>query len=351
VAFAVEDFRDLLQLLRDHPEWKAELRRELLGEELLQLPELVRQNTAAIAGLRDSVGELRASVDELRAAQLATEARLAEFIEATNRRFERLEAEVTGLREDMTLVKSDVAVLKEDMTLVKSDVAVLKEDMAVVKSDAAVLKEDVGTLKEDSESLKATTARLESGQVELRRDVDDVKATTVRLESGQVELRRDVDDVKATTARLESGVNELRRDVDVLKVDVGDLKGTSLEAWWQAHPHLLVRGLRRPAVVPFAELDDLIAERKLPPAEEDSLRRLYLVVRGRVPGDGSAERYFAVEVSAVVDTYDVERASERAAILRKLGLDARALVAGNTILPEAEAEARDRDVGVALRER
>ena len=33
MAFTVNDAADLLRLLREHPEWKAEVRREILGEE------------------------------------------------------------------------------------------------------------------------------------------------------------------------------------------------------------------------------------------------------------------------------------------------------------------------------
>jgi hypothetical protein len=42
MAFTVEEFRDLLRLLEERPEWRAELRRAVLTEELLTLPELVR---------------------------------------------------------------------------------------------------------------------------------------------------------------------------------------------------------------------------------------------------------------------------------------------------------------------
>ncbi|RMF83078.1 MAG: hypothetical protein D6736_22150 [Nitrospinota bacterium] len=38
MPFTVEDFRDLLRLLEQHPEWRSELRRWVLSEELLSLP-------------------------------------------------------------------------------------------------------------------------------------------------------------------------------------------------------------------------------------------------------------------------------------------------------------------------
>jgi hypothetical protein len=38
MAFTVEDFPDLLRVLAEHPEWRAELRRHVLSEELVALP-------------------------------------------------------------------------------------------------------------------------------------------------------------------------------------------------------------------------------------------------------------------------------------------------------------------------
>jgi len=43
MAFTVSEFRDLLQLLEQHPTWRAELRRWVLTEELLALPQTVRE--------------------------------------------------------------------------------------------------------------------------------------------------------------------------------------------------------------------------------------------------------------------------------------------------------------------
>ncbi|HEX6030153.1 MAG TPA: hypothetical protein VFY90_01900, partial [Tepidiformaceae bacterium] len=58
MAFTVRDYQDLIRLLREHPEWRAELRREILDEEFLQLPELVRQNSSDIQRLTENVDQL-----------------------------------------------------------------------------------------------------------------------------------------------------------------------------------------------------------------------------------------------------------------------------------------------------
>ena len=39
MAFTIEDFEDLRRLLAEHPEWRAELRPLILGDEFLQVPE------------------------------------------------------------------------------------------------------------------------------------------------------------------------------------------------------------------------------------------------------------------------------------------------------------------------
>jgi len=41
MPFTVEEFRDLVRILEEKPEWRAELRRLVLTEELLSLPEQV----------------------------------------------------------------------------------------------------------------------------------------------------------------------------------------------------------------------------------------------------------------------------------------------------------------------
>ena len=45
MSFTVEEFRDLVSVLKERPEWREELRRLVLTDELLSLPE-------EIAGLR-----------------------------------------------------------------------------------------------------------------------------------------------------------------------------------------------------------------------------------------------------------------------------------------------------------
>ena len=117
----VNDFVDILRIIREQPEWGEALRSALLSKEVLELPQ-----------------------------------RLAEFSEAANRRFDRLEGDVAELKEDVSVLKTDVAVLKEDVSVLKTDVAELKEDVSVLKTDVAELKGDVSQLRGDVGNIKGT---------------------------------------------------------------------------------------------------------------------------------------------------------------------------------------------------
>jgi cell division protein FtsB len=122
MAFTVNDFRDLLEIIRTMPEWKEALRRELLGEEILSLPALIRD--------------------------------LLKVIEEMNKRLYRVEQDVEVLKADVEVLKADVGVLKADVGVLKADVEVLKADVGVLKADVEVLKADVEVLKTDVATLK-----------------------------------------------------------------------------------------------------------------------------------------------------------------------------------------------------
>ncbi len=108
----IETFEDILQALRERPEWLEELRRLILAEELLVLPQK---------------------------------------FEAFRIGFERFKKEeFLPLREQVDRIEKDVAVLKQDVAILKQDVAVLKKDVALLKEEVAILKIDVADLKGDN---------------------------------------------------------------------------------------------------------------------------------------------------------------------------------------------------------
>jgi hypothetical protein len=78
MAFSVDEFREWIHALYDHPEWREEFRRVALTDEILELPGIVRD-------LADSHRELAESVRELSAAQQRTEQHVEELAEAQQR--------------------------------------------------------------------------------------------------------------------------------------------------------------------------------------------------------------------------------------------------------------------------
>ena len=97
MAFTVRDFHDLVELLQQQPDWRAELRRLVLSEELLTLPQLVRGLTESQQRLEQRVAELAEAqrrteqrVAELHEAQIKTEQRIAELVEAQTKTEQRL---------------------------------------------------------------------------------------------------------------------------------------------------------------------------------------------------------------------------------------------------------------------
>jgi hypothetical protein len=136
MPFRVEDFHDLIRLLETQPEWRAELRRLLLTDALLALPE--------------QFAELRADTDqrfqELIAAQQRTESQLA-----------ALTQRVTSLADAQQRTESQIASLVDAQQRTESQLARLAEAHQDLETQVAALTgivhtliDDVGELKGDS---------------------------------------------------------------------------------------------------------------------------------------------------------------------------------------------------------
>ncbi len=93
MPFTIEDLPELLRLLDQHPEWRAELRRHVLTDELLELPALTRQLAEAQARTAEQLTTLTARVDALAEAQ----ARTAEALTELATRVDSLADRVGGL--------------------------------------------------------------------------------------------------------------------------------------------------------------------------------------------------------------------------------------------------------------
>ena len=100
MSFTVEDFHDLIELLAQHPEWRAELRRHVLSDELLELPALVRQ-------LIDAQIRTDLEIAGLVAAHRLAEARMKSFearLEQVGTQVERVSTQVERMGNQMELM-------------------------------------------------------------------------------------------------------------------------------------------------------------------------------------------------------------------------------------------------------
>jgi hypothetical protein len=240
----IENVQEFTLLVARHPEWQAELRRLVLTEQLLALPDTVR---------------------ELAEAQSRTEQRLEALAEAQ----QRTEAGLARLE---------------------------------------------GTVAELVAWQQRTEQRLEALVEAQQRTEQRLEALVEALLRTQVELA----DVAAGQNRL---VNQVAR-----------LNGRELERTYRERARSLFGKWLRP--VRLADPDDLrdILEQHLLEIEVDSVANLDLLVRGNARIlEERPEVWLAVEVSMVVDWNDVERALQRAQLLRRAGCPAVAVVAGESL--------------------
>lgn len=236
MAFGEEDLDQFLGQLRAHPEWRDAVRAQVLGQELLSLPQVVRELAEAQRRTEARVEQLAARVEELAEAQRRTEARVEELAEAQRR-------------------------------------------------------------------TQATVERLVMAQQETEHALREFAASTLTR-------------------------------FDALTGELGLLKGWQYELRFPAQAHVtdLVRRPRRVYPLDLDEVADARESGAL--AEEDvvQLRALDFLFWGRRGrGADAPGAYVALEVSHVVDREDVERARDRARILRRLGLDTIPACGGRTV--------------------
>ncbi len=103
-SYQIRNFYDLLQALREHPEWLEELRTLILTADLIELPK--------------------------------------KFDRFVKERFEPLEEKVAKIQEDVEVVKQTTAQTEKRVEVLEKDVAWLKKEVKSLKVDVAFLKGD-----------------------------------------------------------------------------------------------------------------------------------------------------------------------------------------------------------------
>jgi archaellum component FlaC len=295
MPFSVSDFDEFLRLLDEHPEWREQLRRRLLAEEFLRLP---------------------AQTQEVLESQRRLEAAVAALAEAQQRFEERLslvEARLDRVEERLSRVEEWIAKAEERLSRVEEWIAKAEERLSRVEEWIAKAEERLSRLEAAVAALAEAQQRFEE-----------------RL------------------SRVETRLDRVEERLSRVETRVGDLVGDNLERRYRERAGAYFgRILRRPTPVDLNDLRELLEPRLPAPAVDDVLLA-DLILRGRLATDGTEETYLLLEVSAIVDERDVDRAVRRASLLRRAGLPTLAIVAGEDATAGAREAVTEQRVALLL---
>ncbi len=319
MAFTVSDVRELLTLLREHPEWRAEVRREILGDELLTLPDLIRQNGEDIRELWAIVRQNGEDIRELQA-----------IVRQNSEDIRELQAVVRQNSEDIRQNSADIRDLQ----------AIVRQNSEDIRQNSAAIRDLQAIVRQNSEDIRQNSQDMRELQGIVRQNSADIQQHSA-------EIRDLVEAIRANTAE----VAVLTRRVGRMAGTLGSAAGQLAELrWTNAFSGRFGRRLRKARLLTPRDLELFEAADDagdLTEVEALAVRGLDLIVEG-IEGRGPDARpaLLAVEVSTTIEENDVERAALRAAVLRRVGYNAYAAVAGGRITPETDAIARGSAVEV-----
>jgi len=369
MPFTVRDFHDFVAILEKKPEWRAELRRLVLTDDILRLPEIVKELVEAQKRTEEELRSLSSKVDSLAEAQRRTEEELKSLtarVDSLTQRVDSLAARVDSLAEAQRRTEEELKSLtsRVDSLAAQMETLTARVDSLTQRVDSLTARVDslAEAQRRTEEELKSLAARVDSLAEAQRKTEEELRSLTARVDS----LTQRVDSLAAQMEVLTARVDSLTQRVDSLAeaqrrteetvrrlvIDVGELKGDSLERKYRERAAVYFgRLLRKLRVMPFEELremvDGAVDEGKLSEDEAEDVLGCDFVARGLRKEDG-VEEHLLVEVSWGIGVGDVERALRRAEILGKLGLEVVPVVAGKGLTPEARDLAERRGVGVVV---
>ena len=300
---------------------------EALSAEVRKLAQAQNRTEVRVGALAEAQARTEATVQALVQAQARMEEEFRQYREASEARFARIEAALDRLAEAQARTEKRV------------------DELA--KAQARTEKR-VDELAEAQARTEAALRQLAEAQARTEERVTRLEEAVARLTEAQARTEKRVDELAQAQARTEQTLQALIAAHQKLEVRVGRMDGELLEIRYERRATAYFgRVLRRVRVVEVPELLDTL-EARLTPEEIDEVLNLDLLVVGRPrrPGAIPEERevWLAVEISATVDTEDVERAAERAVLLRKAGYAAIPAVAGREATSIAEEAAQEQGV-------
>ncbi|MCX2726680.1 AAA family ATPase [Thermomicrobium sp. 4228-Ro] len=349
---------ELIRRIREDEAFRRQLLDVLLGEEFLHLPPTVHRIQEALErligtleGERQAAAERQRRIDEQierlgqRIDALAT--RVEAQIEALTQRMDRVEAQIEALTVRMERVEAQIEALTVRMERVEAQIEALTQriDDLTVRMERVEAQIEALTVRMErvEAQIAALTQRVDDLTVRMERVEAQIEALTQRMErveaqiealtqrmervEAQIEaLTQRMERVEAQIAaltqrmeRVEAQIAELTQELRFVRSRLDEYVGITLELrYHQRASAIFGRFLRRVRPGTAGDVSDQLVE-LLTEREAEEAFAIDLLVRGvprSMPELG--EVWIAIEVSSVVDRYDVERALRRAAILRRV---------------------------------
>jgi septal ring factor EnvC (AmiA/AmiB activator) len=328
---------EILHEMEQDPELARALRDTILGQEISMLPAAVAQNQGLIIRLMERQVELASAVntalDAVVSAMSQAGENTARALEAHGQRIEGVESALAELREEGQKTRESLGQMLLDVKQVQSDMAETKANVKQLQSDMTEVKTDVKQVQSDMAETKANVKQLQS-------DMTEVKTDVKQLQSDMAETRTDV---RRIDGRLDRGfgANYEAKVAQNVRSILGQQAGVRSS-----------RVLKGPSLRTDPDFDQQVESAEASGAitedESDELLLLDLIVSGT--RRGNPERVYAgIEVSITANDDDVNRAADRAQILRKVtGGPVMAVVIADRVEAQQRELAARREVAVAV---
>jgi len=233
-------------------------------------------------------------------------------------------------------LRDQLAVRREDFDELRAAVIGLTEAQKRTEQKVAELAEAQKRTEERLERLETTVAELAEAQKRTEQRVAELAEAQERTEQKVAELAEAQKRTEERLERLETTV------FAKLEIRQNALWRDALERRYRERAYAYLGDvLRRVQVIPLQNLETEL-ETRLSDDEMSDLYLLDVLVRGRLRHrPDTSQVWLAMEVSAVIDRNDVQRAQRRAALLRKAGYPAIPTVVGEQVTQGGEKAARE----------
>ena len=285
---AIDTIDDVIRILRERPEVRDAVRREILTDDILELP-------ARFAEMSKTVQEI-----------------LATQLEILN----TLKSQAATLEEQGALLNRHAAILERHSVTLDRHSATLDKHTATLDKHTETLDRHTETLDGHTETLDGHTATLDRHSATLDRHTETLDRHTETLDRHTETLDRHTETLDRHTETLD-GHGE---DIDQLKRDVGELKGRAAYQTAQERHTRIARemGLRATRLLTLDEIDDMAsheAAAEYSPSQLNSFKDCDLIIAASAPNRGDC--YIAVQVASVVDHGDIRRAIDHAGMVAR----------------------------------